>query len=62
MSTFGQDKTVVTCDQAIYDHAKGLVKKYLVKQAYLIIILTVFFTLPKNSWVGQSVILWQSPE
>ena len=28
MSKLGQNKTVVTCDQAFYDIAKGLAKKY----------------------------------
>ena len=37
MSKLGQNKTVVTCDQAIYDIAKGLAKKYSEKYANLVI-------------------------
>ena len=37
MTKLGQTKTVVTCDQAIYDIAKSLAKKYSEKYANLII-------------------------
>lgn len=36
-SKLGQDKTVVTCDQAIYDIAKGLAKKHPGKYSSLIL-------------------------
>ena len=43
MTKLGQTKTVVTCDQAIYDIAKGLAKKYSEKYANLIIRLGGFY-------------------
>ena len=53
MAKLGQNKTVVTCDQAIYDIAKGLAKKYSEKYANLILRLGGGggFTLLKISWV-----------
>ena len=37
MSKLEQIKTVVTCDQAIYDIAKGLVKRYSEKYLNLVL-------------------------
>ena len=36
-SKLGQDTTVITCDQAIYDIAKGLAKRYSEKYSNLVI-------------------------